>query len=272
VRGASREALAEASERLDAELASADDAAVTDTSAELLSVARLLSEETGLARALADAGTDSATRVALLTTLFESRVGARSFAVLRAAASSRWSSARDLVDGVEILGAQAAFEEARRSESLDEVEDELFRFARIVERAPTLGSALSDPVLPIDNKRDLVHSLLAGKASPVTVQLVESVVLAPRGRTTVHAVDSLANQAAQRRQREIAVVRVAAPLDDELKERLAAAIGRALGRDVRLQIEVDPSVVGGIVVQVGDEVIDGSISRRLTQAHRGLTA
>ena len=193
MRGASREALAEASERLDAELASADDAAVNATSAELLSVARLLSDESGLARALADAGTDSVTRLALLGTLFESRVSARSFAVLSAVAGSRWSSARDLVDGVEILGAQAAFEEARRSGSLDEVEDELFRFARIVERAPSWVRA--DRPGRSHRQQARARALPARRqGQPGTVQLVESVVSAPRGRTTIDAVDSLASR------------------------------------------------------------------------------
>lgn len=271
MRGASREALADARVQLDAALEGVADEAVASTSADLLSVARLLSRESALTRALADPGTDAATRVTLLSTLFGERIGAPALAVLGAVVSARWSTPRDLVDGVEALGAQAGFEQASRSDTLDEVEDELFRFARIIERAPALRLALADPALPQANKLDLLRSLLADKASPVTLALIESVVLAPRGRTPNHAVDELAAQAAERRQRQIAVVRVAAPLDDALRDRLAAALERTLGHAVRLQVEIDPDVLAGIVVRVGDELIDGSVARRLAQARRGLT-
>jgi F-type H+-transporting ATPase subunit delta len=265
MRGASREALAEASERLDAELASADDAAVTATSAELLSVARLLSEEAGLARALADAGTDSATRLALLGTLFESRVSARSLAVLRAVAGSRWSSARDLVDGVEILGAQAAFEEARRSGSLDEVEDELFRFARNLEASDELRNALTDEMIPVDRRVGIVEDLLGAKASGTTTALVSFVVAAGRARDLPAIISKLVERAAAERQRAVAEVRSAIPLTDDQRDRLAAALANATGKQVEVKVIVDPTVLGGLVATVDDQVIDGSVRTRLDQ-------
>jgi F-type H+-transporting ATPase subunit delta len=249
-----------------------DDAVVATTSAELLSVARLLSHEHALTRALADPGTDGQTRGTLLNTLLGERLSPVPLDILRGVVASRWSASSDLVDAIEALGAQAAFEQASRSDSLDEVEDELFRFARIIDRATGLRVALSDPAFPVENKRDLVRNLLTGKVSPVTEALVEAVVLAPRGRAADQAIDELAVQAAARRQRQIAVVRVAIPLDDELRDRLAAALERTLGHAVRLQVETDPDVLGGIVVRVGDELIDGSVARRLSQARRGLTA
>ncbi|HTY73035.1 MAG TPA: F0F1 ATP synthase subunit delta [Actinomycetes bacterium] len=272
MRGASRQALAQARETLDAELVAATQSTDATVADELLSVARLLARETGLARALSDAGTEPAQRVRLVDTLFGPRLGAPALGVLRTVVGLRWSSANDLVDGIELLGAQAAFEEAARVGSLDEVEDELFRFARIVERAPGLSSAFANPTLPAENKVSLAHSLLSERASPITTRLVESVVAALRGRTPSRALDELADEAARRRQREIAVVRVAAPMDEELKERLVSAIGRSLGKDVRLQVEIDPDVVGGVVVQIGDEVIDGSVARRLAQVRRDLTS
>jgi F-type H+-transporting ATPase subunit delta len=271
VRGASRDALVTARARLDETLRGVDDATVASTSAELLSVARLLSHEAHLTRALADPGTDAETRGVLLNTLLGSRLSAPAFEVMRGVVGARWSVSGDLIDAVEALGAQAAFEQATREGTLDEVEDELFRFARIIDRAPHLRSALTDLALPVENKRELVHALLAGKASPVTTALVETVVLAPRGRAADYAIDQLAVQAAERRQRQIAVVRVAIPLDDDQLDRLSAALERTLGHAVRLQVEVDEDVVGGIVVRVGDELIDGSMARRVAQARRGLT-
>jgi F-type H+-transporting ATPase subunit delta len=251
-------------------LGPASEADVATAADDLLSASRLLSREKSLARSLADPGREAAARVRLLTSLLEERIGAIALDTLRTAVGLRWSTSGDLVDGVELLGAQAAFERAARAGSLDEVEDELFRFARIVERAPGLSTALADPGVAGERKRELVHTLLADKASPVTTQLAESVITALRGRTPSRAMDELAAEAALRRKREIAVVRVASPLDEETKARLAAALGRSLGHEVRLQVEVDPEIVGGIVVQVGDEVFDGSLSRRLAQARRGL--
>ncbi len=271
MRGASRQALAEVRERLDAQLDAADDASVATLADDLLAVSGLLGRERALARALADPGTDPLARVALADALLGERVAPASMVVLRDVVGLRWSSSVDVVDGVERLGAQAAFEASARSGALDEVEDELFRLARIVERSNDLTTSLADPGLPNANKAGLITALLAGKANATTLQLVTSVVTSLRGRSPSEVLDGLATEAASRRRRKIAIARVAVPLDPELRERLETALGTALGHDVRLQVEVDPSVIGGIVVQVGDEVFDGSVSRRLDQVARGMT-
>ena len=262
--------MAEARERLDTELAAADDATVGAVAGDLLAVAALLGREPGLARALADPGAAPEARVGLVDTLVGERIGAVALGLVRDVVVLRWSTSADLVDGVEMLGAQAVFESSARAGSLDEVEDELFRFARTVEHSSELRVALTDPEVSGANRAALVTGLLSGKAKPATVQLVASVVTSPRGRKPSQALDDLAAEAASRRQRKIAVARVAVPLDADLRDRLETALGSALGHDVRLQVEVDPSVVGGIVVQVGDEVFDGSVARRLGQVSRDL--
>lgn len=271
MRGASRDALAAVRVRLDAILGEVDDEAIRGASEQLLSVARLLGSEHALTRALADPGTDVSARLALLDHLFATRLHEPALATCRHLAGARWSDRRDLVDAVEALGVQAGLVLAERQDCLDEVEDELFRFARIIERAPRLRAALGDPALPGESKRDLVNALLAGKVQPVTAALVESLVMALRGRAADLAIDALATAAAARRERQIAVVRVAVPLADDLRDRLAAALGRVLGRTVRVQVEIDPQLLGGVVVAVGGDLFDGSTVRRLAQAHRALT-
>lgn len=270
MRGASRQALTQAREHLESELGSVEVEVIRDASADLLNVARLLGRETRLARALADPGTYSEARLSLVDSLFGERVGRATLAVLRHTVELRWSSARDLVDGVELLGAQAAFEAALREGTLDDVEDEIFRFARIVERSPGLSSALADASVPGQEKAALVRGLLAERASPTTTELLAGVAASLRSRPPVRAFDALAVEAAARRERRIAVATVAVPLEEALRARLAAAVSRAVGHEVRLQVEVDPTVLGGIVVRVDDVVLDATVASRLAQATREL--
>ncbi len=271
MRGPSRQSLAEAHERLATDLASADEAGVRSAGADLLAVSGLLGREPGLARALADPGADPAARAQLAETLVGSRIGGLALGVLNEVVGLRWSSSADMVDAIERLGADAVFEASAREESLDEVEDELFRFARIVERSADLATSLDDPRVGDGSRTALIEGLLAGKAKPATVQLVTAVMTSLRGRTPTQALDQLAVEAAARRNYKIAVARVAVPLDEALRGRLEAALADTLGHEVRLQVEVDPDVVGGIVVHVGDDVFDGSVARRLGQVTRGLT-
>ncbi len=270
--GASRQALADAHERLATELATADDAVVRATADDLLAVSALLGREPSVARALADPGAQTSARSGLVDSLVGDRIGAASLAVVDDLVGRRWSASGDLVDAVEQLGSQALFELGAREGRLDDVEDELFRFARIVERSPELTASFTDPVVSDANRTSLVHGLLADKATAATVQLVTAVLNSLRGRTPAQALDELAVAAAAHRNYKIAIARVAVPLDDALRTQLEAALTTALGHDVRLQVEVDPSVVGGVVVQVGDDVFDGSVSRRLGQVTRGLTS
>jgi F-type H+-transporting ATPase subunit delta len=154
---------------------------------------------------------------------------------------------------------------------LGEVEDELFRFARLLEREPALRAALTDPGLPDDRKTGLLQSLLGSKAQPATIRLVEVAVTRPRGRSVETVLDELGRLAAARRQRLVAQVRAAAPLTDAQTERLQVVLARIYGRQVQLQVDVDPDVLGGVQVRVGDEVLDGTVVRRLDEVRRRLT-
>lgn len=272
MRGASRNALAAAQERLDAVLDGAPDAsAARDLATTLLQVAALLSGERALARSLADPGIDAAARRSLADAVFAGKVGDAVLDLVRVATDERWSSTDDLVDGVETLGAEAAFTAAEREGTLDDVEDQLFRFARIIDGAPDLRAALLDPAVPAEAKQRLVGELLEGKVGDVTRLLVDHVVAAPRGRATDRALDELAARAAARKQRVIAVVTSATELTGEQRDRLAGSLARVLGHDVRLQLRVDPDLLGGVVIRVGDELFDGSVDHRLAAARTLLT-
>lgn len=268
MRAASREALAAAQERLDQRAQEGAD--LTEVADGLLAVAGLLHRQRALTRALADNDAAPEARAALLDAVLGSRIGAVELDVLRELVASRWSRPTDLIEVVDALGAQAAFTAAERSGELDEVEDELFRFGRLVDREPALRAALTDTALPADNKRALLHDLLDARVRPVTVRLLEDLVLDPRGRSLDAGIVELSRLAAERRQRMLVGVKVARPLDPDQAQRLVDALTKLYGRPLQLQVELDPGVLGGAVVQVDDEVYDGTVARRLSDVRARL--
>lgn len=181
---------------------------------------------------------------------------------------SRWSQSRDLVDSVEELANIADLTAAQRSGDLDDVEDELFRFGRIVASDKELRAALTNRSASAAAKGQLLRSLLGGKARSATERLVTRLVTQPRGRSLEEGLESLSKLAADRRERMVAVVTSAVPLSDRQKQRLGAALAKIYGRPMHLNLDVDPTVFGGIAVRVGDEVINGTISERLEEATR----
>jgi F-type H+-transporting ATPase subunit delta len=267
--GGSRDSLAAARERLDA-LTQAADTDVVALGEELFSVVRLLDRETSLRRVLSDPGQPGEQKAALVGSLFEGRVSEPTLDLLAGLARSRWSQPRDLADVVEVLAVQSEVVAAERDGRLDDLEDELFRFGRIVGAQPGLRSALSDPALPVDRKNQLIASLLDGKVTAVTERLVSHLVTDPRGRTIERGLEEYARFAAERRERLVALVKVAVPLTESQRDRLQAVLGRMYRHEVHLNIELDPTVLGGIRVQIGDEVIDGTIASRLDDARRRL--
>src|SRR5207249_2950529 len=168
--------------------------------------------------------------------------------MLRGLVSGRWSRPPDLVDAVEELARQAAFALAQRDGSIEEVEDELFRFSRILDAQPRLRTLLADPAATPRRRTALLESVLGGRVQPVTARLLRELVINPRGRSLERAVEKLSEQAAARRDRYIAHVVAAAPLTPAQEGRLATALARVYGRQVALQVEIDPEVLGGLTV------------------------
>jgi F-type H+-transporting ATPase subunit delta len=163
------------------------------------------------------------------------------------------------------IGAYAAalLEVAKAEGSLETVEEELFRVARTLEANDELRTTLSDPALPVDRRQRIVEELLGPRASPVTTALVSFVVGAGRSRDLPAIIDRLVRRAAEERAEAVAEVRTAVPLTEDQRRRLAEALSRATGKRVSVKAIVDPRVLGGVVAQVGDTVIDGSIRHRL---------
>ncbi|MBK9179257.1 MAG: ATP synthase F1 subunit delta [Acidimicrobiales bacterium] len=161
--------------------------------------------------------------------------------------------------------ARAFVEVARAEGRLDDVVDELFRFARTLESSEALRDTLVDQLIPLERRQAIVEDLLGGRASDVTTSLVSFVVGAGRGRDLPAIADRVVALAAHERDQEVAEVRSAIPLSDDQRQRLADALSRATGKRIDVRVIVDPSVMGGLVAQVGDTVIDGSVRRRIDQ-------
>ncbi|MDW3216821.1 MAG: ATP synthase F1 subunit delta [Ilumatobacteraceae bacterium] len=161
--------------------------------------------------------------------------------------------------------ARALFEVARAEGTIDEVEDELFRFARSFESSDELRNALTDEQVPAAKRQAIVEDLLGGKATSTTSQLVSMVVGSGRGRDLPAIINKLVARAASSKDLSVAEVRSAVALTDDQQDRLKAALANATGKQVSLKVIVDPSVLGGLVATVGDTVIDGSVRTRVDQ-------
>ncbi len=166
--------------------------------------------------------------------------------------------------------AEALYAVARAEGPLDEIEDELFRFARVLDSSEELREKLSDPHIAPGVRQQIVTDLLGGKATPATVNLVGMVVGNGRARDLPAIVSALVETSAHRANKEVAEVRSAIPLTDDQKSRLADALGEATGKQVEVKVIVDESIQGGVVARVGDTVIDGSVRRRLDQLRNTL--
>ena len=269
MRGASRDSLAQGQERLETLLASggADPAGTAD---ELFAVTGVLAGSAGLRRALTDPARPGDTKAGLVQRLFGTRVSGPVQDLLAGLVRSRWAAGEDLADAVEQLALTAGLASAERNGRLDAVEDELFRFSRIVAGDTGLRDAVSGRTSGPDRKSELVTRLLGGRAAPETVRLATQAATAPRGLRTEQVLERYVEAAAARRRQLVANVVAALPLTEEQRGRLAAVLRRQYGRDVRINLDVDPGVVGGLRVQVEGEVVDGTVRHRLEEARRRL--
>jgi F-type H+-transporting ATPase subunit delta len=168
-----------------------------------------------------------------------------------------------MADDRTLAYSQALFGVARAEGTLGEVEDELFRFSQTLQGNDELRDALTNPGIPASRRQQVVEDLLGGRASPTTVALVSMVVGTGRARELPAIIRQLVEMSAAEANKEVAEVRSAVPLTGDQRERLAKVLGQATGKQVEVKVVVDPAVLGGIVAQVGDTVIDGSVRSRL---------
>lgn len=265
--GSSRESLAACSAALDARRQAPG---FDELAGQLYAVAAVLDDNAPLRSTLADSGQLSSVRAALARDVFSGKVEDLTLEVLADAVDRRWSQDVDLVLALEQLGAQAAFTVAEADGTLDATEEQIFRFGRAVDASADLQMALGDPAQTAQTKSAIVRDLLADRSTPATRLVLEATVGRLHGLRLDAAIDTLCDLAARQRDRVVAEVRVAAPLTEEQARRLSAALTSLKGRTVRLNVAIDPAVLGGVHVTIGDEVIDGTVASRLEQARRAV--
>ena len=236
---------------------------------ELFAVTRLLDSEHGLRRALADATKPAAEKAAVARRLLRGKVSQTVENLAADAAAAKWAGPGDLSDGCERLAIEALAIAAQLGGVLDDLEDDLFRFSRVVAAQPSLREALIGPTDEAA-KRSLLANLLSAKVSAPSLKLITQLLTHPRGRSPQVVLDLAAGIAAQRREQLIAVVRVATDLTPAQRQRLLGVLTNTYGRGVHMNVVRDPEVVGGMSVQIGDELIDGTAATRLSGVRRNL--
>lgn len=236
---------------------------------QLFAVVRLLDSEHGLRRALADPTKLPAEKADVARRLLHGRVSEATEGLVADAAAARWASSGDFADALEQLAIEALTLAAQYGGTLDDLEDDLFRFCRLVSGQPELRSALIGPTGP-DAKASLLANLLSDKVSGPSLSLITQVLTHPRGRSPQAVLDLAATIAARRREQLIAVVRVATELSAAQRRRLLDSLTAAYGQGVHLNVVHDPTVIGGVSVQIGDELIDGTAASRLAEVRRKL--
>ncbi len=268
----SREALARTRSVANDALGAAGDTTATaaQTGAELFAVVETLDGHRTLRTALADASVAAERRSDLAGELFGGQISEVTTKILKSAVSDNWSKASDLLNSLVELGREALLRAAADQDQLDTVEDELFRLGRIVAANSQLEQALSDLGKSAASKRELLGRLLYGKVTAVTEALALQAVSRLRKSAPADALDELAGLAAKVRDRAVAHVRSAAPLSDNQLDKLTETLTRTYGKPVTVHVEVDTELLSGLVVRVGDEVIDGSGAGRLAALRRTL--
>ncbi|HKC28170.1 MAG TPA: F0F1 ATP synthase subunit delta [Jatrophihabitans sp.] len=244
--------------------------ALAKIAGDLYAVADLLVAQPGLRRTLADPATDAEGRARLVEALLSGKIDKRSLGLVQAAVRLRWSSPWDLTDALEDAGDAALFAAADKQHTLDSIEDELFRLERILEPQGEVAALLDEQVVPAERRIALLDRLVEGKVSPITLALLHHAVASQRKRNIILALDDLLQKAAGRQNRSIARVTSAVPLTDAQQDRLANALTAIYRRAISVRVALDATIEGGLVVRVGDEVIDGSIATRLAEIRAAL--
>ncbi|WP_028642457.1 F0F1 ATP synthase subunit delta [Nocardioides sp. URHA0020] len=264
LRGASADSLRELTAELDETLRGGGDA--QRVARELYNVASLLRSDAALRRFATDASLPAVAKQGMVQQVFTGKLDAATLALVTSAAGRRWTSTRDLSAAIERLSELAV---VRSVPDANQLVDELFVLGQTLSANPDLRDALANPARTTDDKAALLDSLLTGKALPATVALAKQALGGSYG-TLTGALAAYREVAAQASGEAVATVRVVRALSDSDRERLTAALSQQYGKQVHLNEIVEPGVLGGMRVEIGDDVIDGSVSSRLDDARRKL--
>ncbi len=242
---------------------------LTTVGDELFQVAAVLDSTPSVRRVLTDPATEPDARSGLAAAVLADKVDVATLGIVDVAAQNRWASGRDLSDAVELAGLAAHVAAADQAGSLDALENELFEAHRLIDEARELRSVLSDRSIPAEHKATLLDSIFGKKASPAALALLKQAAATRTGSFDA-VLARFADEVAARRKRVLAEVRSAYELGDAELNRLAEALSARYGHDVHVNVIVDPTIVGGLRVSIGDDVIDGTVSGRLEDARRQL--
>ena len=268
--GNSRQSLSAIRVVLDGKLKGLSSAECTAVSAELFNVQLALQSSGALRRAVTDPARDHAAKSALVADIFGKSLAKSTLDLVDQLVALRWSRTSDIVDAIEQLAVEAEATAANTDNSLDDVEEELFGFSKVLVANNDLRQALNSSLDSGDHKAELIKTIFSGKYKPSTVRLLEQLVRVLQRRSIELALLAFIDGVTARHNRLRAVVRSRVELTSAQREKLAATLTNQMGQPVHISVEIDASVIGGIEVRFDDEVIDGTISNRLAEASRAL--
>ncbi|WP_408910742.1 F0F1 ATP synthase subunit delta [Corynebacterium gottingense] len=273
MKAASREAQAKVSEKLDQLIQNSDNAVAVamNVGAELFLIVNQLDGERALRIAVADNSVESSQRTGIMRDVFSAKVADPTLEILLAAAEQEWSTPREFRTGVVNLGRRAIARGAEKDGKLEQVETELYQLANVLEREKDLTQLLSDRTAASEKKRGLLANVIYGKVTMFTEALALQVIGRPR-HNPVDDLVGLSSELAGMRGKTVARVATAEELSDSQRGVLAQKLEKIYGREMAIHSEVDPSLLGGVVIRVGDEVIDGSTRGKLTRLRTDVAA
>ena len=268
--GSSKASLAALRAAVESSLVSKGAADALSLAADLSTARAALDSSSGLRRALTDPARSSEAKSALVKDLFGKVISPSALSLIEQAAALRWSTGGDLTDAIEVITIEALAIAAEVAGESDALEGEILAIVRSISASAELRQGLNDPKYTVDAKQRLIASLFSGSIAGSTAKVLENVVASLRGRNVERTLAHYSHVILARKERTVAHVKSAVRLDGERLSRLGAALERALGRKIRVDVEVDPLVMGGISVRIGDELIDGTVVNRLMEASRSL--
>ena len=272
MKGTSRQSLAAARAFLEKKISSLESAGISKVSTDLLSMVAVFDSNIALSRALTDPSRKTEDKSELVKRVFEKGVSEPTFAFVKELIALRWSYASDLVRAIERLGVETEAAAAEKDGALDRLESELFAFTQTIQNSSELRTVLADRTVQSTAKKSaLIRTLLNGKATESTIRLIGAMVDQPRGRNVEAGMRDLTEAVAARKNRTIVHVKSAIALSKEQIDRITKSLSAQIGATVRLNVEIDSKILGGLSVRFGDELIDGSIATRIIGAERTLS-
>lgn len=270
--GSSRQSLALLRVDLDEKLKNLTSADCATLSDELFHIWSSLDSSIGLRRALTDPARDAASKSELIANLFGKVLSAKALEIFSKAVSLRWSNPAQLADAIEQIAVEAEAAVANVDDKLDLVLSEIFNFSKIILENPELRLALINRADSVERKQELLKSIFGQKFTSSSQRLLSKSVEGRGNRGIEKSISAYSNALTARRNRVNAHIKSSIALSDGQAKKLADSLTKKIGQPVHLNIEIDPSVLGGISIRFGDEVIDGTISNRLAEASRALVS